>query len=120
MSDSKSKLGFIGLGIMGKPMTLNLIKAGYTLYVYGRRRVSMEPLIAAGAMACAAPREIAEQTDITFVMVADTSDVEEVINGIDGYLSGARQGAIVVDMSTISPLGTRAIAKRLAERGVEM
>ncbi len=114
------KVGFIGLGIMGKPMSLNLIGGGYPLWVYGRRVESMAPLVAAGAHACASPEEAARAADVTFVMVSDTQDVEEVILGPGGVLSGARPGAIVVDMSTISPVATRSLAARLMDHGVEM
>ena len=113
-------VGFIGLGIMGKPMALNLIKGGYPLWVYGRRVESMAPLAAAGAHACASPEEAARAADITFIMVSDTEDVEQVILGPKGVLSGARPGAIVVDMSTISPAATRSLAARLMDHGVEM
>jgi 2-hydroxy-3-oxopropionate reductase len=122
MSSMAINVGFIGLGIMGKPMALNLIKGGYPLRVYGRRAESMAPLVAvaAGARACSSPEEVASAADITFIMVSDTQDVEQVILGPKGVLSGARPGAIVVDMSTISPVATRALAARLMERGVEM
>jgi len=113
-------VGFIGLGIMGKPMALNLIKGGYSLRVYGRRVESMAPLAAAGAIACASPEEAARAADITFIMVSDTQDVEQVILGPKGILSGAGPGAIVVDMSTISPVATRSLAARLMESGIEM
>ncbi len=113
-------VGFVGLGIMGKPMALNLIQGGYPLWVYGRRVESMAPLTAAGARACASPEEAARAADITFIMVSDTQDVEQVILGPKGVLSGARPGAIVVDMSTISPVATRSLAARLMENGIEM
>ena len=113
-------VGFIGLGIMGKPMALNLMKGGYPLWVYGRRADSMAPLAAAGAIVCASPEEAARAADITFIMVSDTQDVEQVILGPKGVLSGARPGAIVVDMSTISPVATRSLAARLMDTGVEM
>lgn len=113
-------VGFIGLGIMGKPMALNLIKGGYPLWVYGRRVESMAPLAAASAHACTSPEEVARAADITFIMVSDTHDVEQVILGSKGILSGAQPGAIVVDMSTISPVTTRSLAARLMERGIEM
>ena len=111
-------VGFIGLGIMGKPMALNLIKGGYSLRVYGRRAESMEPLTAAGALACSSPEEVARAADLTFIMVSDTQDVEQVILGPKGVLLGARPGSIVVDMSTISPVATRSLAAQLTARGV--
>lgn len=113
-------VGFIGLGIMGAPMALNLLRAGHRLRVYGRRPETMQPLLAAGATGCASPREVAEGAEATIVMVSDTPDVEQVILGEDGVLFGARPGSLVVDMSTISPGATREMAKALAAKGVEM
>lgn len=113
-------VGFIGLGIMGRPMALNLIKAGYPLRVYGRRKESMAPLVSAGAEACASPAEAARTSGIIFVMVSDTRDVEQVILGREGVIDGAAFGSVVVDMSTISPPATRTMAEKLAGAGVEM
>jgi len=117
MSDS---VGFIGLGIMGRPMALNLRRAGHALCVHARRADSVEPLVAAGASACTSPAEVARQAGIVFSMVADTPDVEQVILGPNGVLEGVRPGSVVVDMSTISPFTTRDMAERLRERGAEM
>ena len=114
------KLGFIGLGIMGRPMALHLMKGGHSMAVYARRAESMLPLREAGAVACASPQDVAAQADVTFVMVADTPDVEQVILGSGGCAEGAARGAVIVDMSTISPSVTRRIAERLAAQGVEM
>jgi 2-hydroxy-3-oxopropionate reductase len=114
------QLGFIGLGIMGRPMALNLLQAGYPLYVHARRPEAMAPLVAAGAMACANPAEVARQVDILFTLVSDTVDVEQVILGDQGVIAGARPGLVVVDMSTISPAATRALARQLGERGLDM
>ncbi|WP_295399459.1 2-hydroxy-3-oxopropionate reductase [uncultured Thiocystis sp.] len=114
------RVGFIGLGIMGRPMALNLQRAGVDLVVHARRVESMRPLSEAGAVTCASPAEVARQTDVIFTMVSDTPDVEAVILGANGLVEGARAGAVVVDMSTISPLASRVIAKRLAGQGVEM
>ncbi|HSF47559.1 MAG TPA: 2-hydroxy-3-oxopropionate reductase [Burkholderiales bacterium] len=114
------KIGFIGLGIMGRPMALNLIQAGHSLSVYARRPESMKALTDAGAKACGSPKETAARSDVTFVMVADTPDVEQVVLGNDGCIAGAQPGAVIVDMSTISPDATRAMAAALEERGVEM
>ena len=113
-------VGFIGPGIMGRPMALNLHKAGYPLAVYGRRPETMKPLVEVGATACASPKEVASRSDIVISIVSDTPDVEEVILGENGVIHGARKGSIVVDMSTISPNATRQMAAALAERGVEM
>lgn len=115
-----NNVGFIGPGIMGRPMALNLMKAGNALSVYGRRAESMKPLTDAGAKAGKSPRDVAAQSDVIFIIVSDTPDVEEVILGENGVIHGARKGAIVVDMSTISPNATRAMAEKLAERGVDM
>ena len=113
-------LSFIGLGIMGNPMALNLLKGGHKLRVHGRRPETMKPLVAAGAQACASPQEAAEGADVIFIMVSDTPDVEHVIFGELGVIHGARRGSVVVDMSSISPIATRLIAKKLAEKGVDM
>jgi 2-hydroxy-3-oxopropionate reductase len=114
------KVGFVGLGIMGRPMASNLKRAGHELFVHARRVESMEPLVAAGAIACASPAEVARQADVVFTMVSDTPDVEQVILGEDGVLDGVCAGSVVVDMSTISPGATRGMAARLREQGAEM
>ncbi len=114
------KLGFIGLGIMGRPMALNLRKGGHELSVYARRAQMAKPLIDASAVGYASPREVAAASDVTFVMVSDTPDVEQVILGKDGVLSGARAGSAIVDMSSISPIATRVIAMALSQKGVDM
>lgn len=114
------KVGFVGLGIMGRPQALNIRKAGYELAVWARRRQSMQPLLDAGAVGCASPKEAAAVSDVTIVMVADTPDVEQVILGPDGIIEGAKPGSVVVDMSTISPLVTREIARKLGEKNIEM
>lgn len=115
-----TKLGFVGLGIMGRPMALNLCKAGHALWVHARRAESMQPLIDAGATACISPQEVAANAEIIFICVSDTSDVEHVILGDNGLLHGIRNGAVVVDMSTISPAATRRFAGELGKRGAEM
>lgn len=114
------RVGFIGLGIMGRPMALNLLKAGYALAVHARRPESMDPLEAAGAAVCQSPAELAARSDLIFTMVSDTPDVEEVLFGPGGVIEGAREGAVVVDMSTISPSNTRDMGRRLAALGVDM
>jgi 2-hydroxy-3-oxopropionate reductase len=113
-------VGFVGLGIMGRPMALNLLKGGHTLRVHGRRAESMLPLEQAGATACASAAEAARGSEAIFTMVADTPDVEQVIFGPSGVAEGAARGSVVVDMSTISPVATRSLAARLASKGVEM
>ncbi len=114
------KIGFIGLGIMGRPMALNLRRAGHALWVYGRRAETMQPLAEAGATACQSPQEVAANADVIFIMVSDTPDVEQVMLGEQGVIHGARPGAAVVDMSTISPAATRVFAGKLGQRGIEM
>jgi len=114
------KVTFCGLGIMGRPQALNVMKAGHAMAVWARRKESMQPLADAGATACASPSEAAALADIVFVMVSDTPDVEQVIFGPRGIVEGARLGTVVVDMSTISPVATRDMAKRLADKGIEM
>lgn len=116
----KETLGFIGLGIMGRPMAQNLMRAGYPLRVYARRPEAAFPLADAGALVCQTPAEVAHQAGIVFTMVSDTPDVEAVVLGAAGVLEGARPGSLVVDMSTISPVATRDLARRLEERGVAM
>ena len=116
------RVGFVGLGMMGRPMALNLIKGGHALRAHGRRPESMQPVEQAGATRCASAAETARGSDVIFVMVADTPDVEQVIFGTSGVAEGAARGSVVVvvDMSTISPVATRSMAARLADKGVEM
>ncbi len=114
------KVGFVGLGIMGRPQALNVMKAGHAMAVWARRRESMQPLADAGATACASPAETAALAEIVFVMVSDTPDVEEVIFGPRGIIESARSGSVVVDMSTISPVATRDMATRLGDKGIEI
>ena len=114
------KLGFIGLGIMGRPMALNLRRAGHALWVHGRRPVTMEVLAEAGARACTSAAEVAANAEIIFIMVSDTPDVEHIVFGENGLLQRLQPGQVVVDMSTISPAATRRLAQELEARGVEM
>lgn len=113
-------IGFIGLGIMGRGMTRNLIKAGFAPYVWNRTASRMDELVSEGAHASTSPQNLATQCDIIFVCVSDTPDVEHVILGENGVIHGAKNGALVVDMSTISPQATRQIAEKLREKGVYM
>ncbi|MCJ2080947.1 2-hydroxy-3-oxopropionate reductase [Methylobacterium sp. J-090] len=109
-------IGFVGLGIMGAPMAGHLIAGGHTLHLKTRRAVP-QALVDAGGRACAHAAEVAERSDIVVLMLPDTPDVETVLFGEDGVAQGIRSGAIVVDMSSISPIATRDFAARLAERG---
>jgi 2-hydroxy-3-oxopropionate reductase len=113
-------IGFIGLGIMGKPMALNLLKGGHQLWVHGRRPETMKPLTEAGATGCASPEEVAANADIVFIIVSDTPDVEQVVLGERGVIHGVRHGSVVVDMSSISPIATKAMAAQLATKGADM
>jgi 2-hydroxy-3-oxopropionate reductase len=115
-----TKIGFIGLGIMGRPMALNLRKRGYPLWVHGRRPVTMEVLIGAGATPCHSVREVAANADVTILMVSETHDVESLVLGDAGLIHEMRPGKIVVDMSTIAPAATRHLARELEARGAEM
>ena len=114
------RVGFIGLGIMGQPMARNLLKAGFPLTVHNRHQSVTDAFVAAGARAALLPREVATDSDVVITMLPDTPVVEEVLTGPDGVLAGAREGLVVIDMSTISPVTTRALAARLAQQGVQM
>jgi 2-hydroxy-3-oxopropionate reductase len=113
----KPKGGFIGLGIMGRPMAHNLLKAGYPLTVHSRSQPPVDELVAAGATAAASPRQVAEQSDVIITMLPDSPDVEQVALGPDGLIEDARPGLIWVDMSTIAPAVAVRVATALAERG---
>jgi 2-hydroxy-3-oxopropionate reductase len=113
-----SNLGFVGLGIMGRPMSSNLMKGGHTLHLHSRSGVPKD-LLAAGGVACANGREVAERSEVIFAIVPDTSDVEKVLFGKDGVALGLSKGKAFVDMSSISPLATRELAKRVNALGCE-
>jgi 3-hydroxyisobutyrate dehydrogenase len=113
-------VGFCGLGIMGRPMALNLLKAGHRLAVWNRTASKMEPLLAEGAVPGASPAEVASNSEVTITIVSDTPDVEEVILGPSGIVEGARRNSVVVDMSTISPSATRRMATTLKEKGIAL
>ncbi len=114
------KIGFIGLGIMGKPMALNLIKAGYPVSVYARRSEAAEPLVQSGAKAYSSPKELASNVDVIITIVQATADVEEVLLGKNGIVQTAKPGTIVIDMSTISAGSTKSFAEKLAKKQIEM
>lgn len=114
------KIGFVGLGIMGRPMALNILKGGFDLTVWARRAESMAPLLEAGAKGAASPAEVAAKCDIVVSMVSDAPDVEAVALGAGGVAEGAKPGLIYIDMSTIAPAAAQSIAARLAEKGVTM
>jgi 2-hydroxy-3-oxopropionate reductase len=113
-------VGFIGLGAMGCPMALNLLKHGHALAVYARRPEAAMPLVEAGARLCGTPAELAAASEVVFTMVTASKDFEQVVLGDDGIARGAVRGTVVVDMETISPAVARAVAMRLKERGIDM
>lgn len=116
----RETIGFIGLGVMGRPMAHNLLKAGYPLVVYNHRQAATDEFLAAGARAADTPQAVAAQCDVVITMLPDAPQVEEVIAGPAGVLAGAHPGLVVIDMSTISPLVAQALAERLTAQGVSM
>jgi 3-hydroxyisobutyrate dehydrogenase len=112
------RIGFIGLGTMGKPMARNLLKAGYTLTVYNRSRAAANELVSDGALAASSSAEVAAASDVVITMVPDSPDVQAVVLGDVGVLEGAKSGTIVIDMSTISPLVAQEIAEKAKAAGV--
>jgi 2-hydroxy-3-oxopropionate reductase len=113
-------IGFIGLGIMGKPMAQNLMKASYPLVVYNRTASKAQELVSAGAKQVGSPREVADQAEVIITMVADSPEVEQVILGPQGVLETVKAGSVVIDMSSISPVVTKKIAGELAKKRVAM
>jgi 2-hydroxy-3-oxopropionate reductase len=113
-----STIGFIGLGIMGKPMALNLIKGGHTLFLNSRSGVPAE-LTAAGGKACDSAKAVAQQADVIILMVPDTPDVEKVLFGPNGVSEGLNKGKLVIDMSSISPIATKDFARRINALGCD-
>jgi len=113
-----SKIGFIGLGIMGKPMSRNLIKAGYEVVVYNRSTKAIQEIVEAGAKAGVSPKDVAEQCEIIITMLPNSPQVREVILGPNGVLEGIHPGSIVIDMSSIAPIVSREIAEVLAGKSV--
>jgi len=111
-------VGFIGLGIMGRPMAKNLLKAGYPLVVHSRSQGPVDELVGAGAKRASSPREVAGQTEILITMLPNSPDVEQVALGKDGIVEGARKGLLYLDMSTISPLVSQKVGAALAPKGV--
>jgi 2-hydroxy-3-oxopropionate reductase len=113
-------VGFIGLGIMGRPMARNLLKAGYSLVVHSRSRGPVDEIVKAGATATGSPKDVAAQSDVLITMLPNSPDVEQVALGAGGIIEGARRGMIFADMSTISPLVSQKIGKALEAKGVVM
>src|SRR6185436_18881917 len=108
------KVGYIGLGLMGKSIARNILKAGFPLVVHNRSSAAVDELVAEGATAANSPKEVAEQVDVVFTNLPDTPDVEKVVLGENGILEGAHEDLIYVDNSTIKPASARMIAERLA------
>ena len=115
-----SNIGFIGLGIMGKPMARNLMKAGHSLVVHNRNPEPVEELALEGASKASTSAEVASRTDIVITMLPDSADSEDVILGKEGVLEGARQGSVIIDMSSIAPLVSIKIAAEAEKAGVDM
>jgi 2-hydroxy-3-oxopropionate reductase len=111
-------IGFIGLGIMGKPMARNLMKAGYALTVLNRSRGPVDELVAEGAKGGTTPRDVAANSDVVITMLPDSPDVESVAVGPDGIAAGIKAGALWIDMSTIAPATTKRVAEQLAAKGI--
>jgi len=118
--DANPPVGFVGLGIMGRPMAENLVRAGHPLVVFNRTAARTAPLVAIGARAAASPAEVARAAAVVIVMVTDSPDVEQVVAGAGGIIEGVRPGSIIVDMSTIAPGTERRLAARLRERGADL
>ena len=114
------KVGFIGLGVMGSPMALNVLKGGHDLTVYDRRPQALEPLVAAGARPAASPREVGAASQIVVTMLPEPQHVEQVVLGDDGIAAGMAAGGIVIDMSTIDPVTSQRVGQALKARGIAM
>ncbi|MFC2065039.1 NAD(P)-dependent oxidoreductase [Chloroflexota bacterium] len=112
------RIGYIGLGLMGKSMARNLLKAGYPLVVHNRSHAAVDELCGEGAQAAATPAEAAEQVDVIFTNLPDSPDVEEVALGMNGIIEGAKPGTIFIDNSTITPASARLIAYELGKKGI--
>jgi 2-hydroxy-3-oxopropionate reductase len=112
------KIGFIGLGIMGKPMALHLLKAGYDLSVLEKNKASKE-LVAAGARSFSTPKSIAQNCDVIITMLPDSPEVAAIVEGQDGVLEGIRQGSVFIDMSTIAPATAKSVHELMQKKGVE-
>jgi len=120
MQNQKKKIGFIGLGVMGKPMSLNLIKAGYSLMVFDINQNTLNEVVSAGAKKGESPCQIGENCEIIITMLPNSPQVEEVITGKNGVLEGAKPGSVIIDMSSISPITAKKISGIALSKGVEM
>ena len=115
-----AEIGFVGLGIMGKPMAKNLVKAGYEVVVYDINAAAVAEVVAVGAQASESAKEVAQQTDVIITMLPNSPHVKAAVLGPNGVAEGIRKGAIVIDMSSIAPLASQEVAAKLAELGIEM
>ena len=115
-----ARVGFIGLGVMGKPMARNLLRAGFEVVAFTRNGDVLAEIAAEGAATGAGPDDVAARTDVVVTMLPTSAVVAEVVAGAEGVLAGARSGSLVVDMSTIDPAVSRALAEQARERGVAM
>jgi 2-hydroxy-3-oxopropionate reductase len=113
------KVGYIGLGLMGKPIARNILRAGFPVVIHNRSHAAVDELVSEGAQAASSPALVAEQADIVFTNLPDSPDVEKVALGESGVLAGARSGTVFVDNSTIKPATAREIARRMAMKGVD-
>lgn len=113
-------IGFIGLGVMGKPMSKNLIKAGYSLFVYNRSVSAVQELVQLGAKKAQSPKELASLCEVVITMLPNSPEVKEVVLGANGVLEGARPGTILIDTSSIAPGASQEIAHQMAQKGVRM
>ena len=114
------KVGFIGLGIMGKPMSKNILKNGHEVVVYNRSRASVDELVACGAEAASSSKEVAEKCSVIITMVPNSPQVREVCLGENGIIDGAKEGTVVIDMSSIDPVESKSIGAELAKKGIEL
>lgn len=112
------KVGYIGLGLMGKSIARNILKAGFPVLVHNRSRAAVEELVGEGATSANSPKEVAEQVDVIFTNLPDTPDVEKVVLGENGIIEGAHAGLVYIDNSTIKPASARRIAEKLAGKNV--
>jgi 2-hydroxy-3-oxopropionate reductase len=114
------RIGFIGLGLMGKPMVRNLLRAGFPVTVFNRSKPAIDELVTDGAYPGESPEHVARQSDIVITMLPDTPDVEAVVQGPHGIVAGAQRGLLLIDMSTISPIATRRLAAALQQHAIHM
>lgn len=114
------KIGFIGLGIMGRPMSKNLLKAGYELVIYDRNKWKRDEVIKEGAEEGTSPKDVASRSDVIITMLPNSPQVKEVVLGNGGVIEGAKEGSILIDMSSIAPLASREVSEKLAEKKIRM